>query len=106
MRNLLILGGLVVAAFMAGWFTIEPDGDKTTIRINRSEIQEDAKHAFDRGRDLLDNKLRDGSSSQYAGQNNTDGSVSPYGNQLQYQYSPTQQAGNTSTSGDYDRYSR
>ncbi len=54
MRNLFIMGMLTVAAFMAGWFTINREGDRTTIEINKSEIREDARKAIDRGRDLLE----------------------------------------------------
>lgn len=54
MRNLLVLGILTVGAFMAGWFTINRDGDRTTIEINKGEIREDARKAIDRGRELLE----------------------------------------------------
>lgn len=56
MRNLFILGALLVAAFMAGWFTIDRDGEQTTIKINREEIRQDARQAIDRGKDYLDRK--------------------------------------------------
>ncbi|QDV12199.1 hypothetical protein CA51_20780 [Rosistilla oblonga] len=54
MRNIFILGILVVGAFMAGWFTIDRDGEQTTIKINRTEIREDAKQAIDRGKEYLE----------------------------------------------------
>ncbi|QDS88175.1 hypothetical protein EC9_23630 [Rosistilla ulvae] len=67
MRNLLILGMLLVAAFMAGWFTIDRDGEQTTIKINRDEIRQDARQAIDRGKDYLD---RQNVGSQETGQAN------------------------------------
>ncbi|QDV68460.1 hypothetical protein Poly24_21690 [Rosistilla carotiformis] len=65
MRNIFILGILVVAAFMAGWFTIDRDGEQTTIKINRDEIRQDAKVAIERGKEYLDRQnLVPGDSSQ------------------------------------------
>lgn len=54
MRNLFIIGMLLVGAFMAGWFKINREGDQTTISINRSEIRQDTRKAIDRGREILD----------------------------------------------------
>ena len=54
MRNLMIIGMLLVAAFMAGWFKINRDGENTTIEINRNEIRQDAESAISRGRAYLD----------------------------------------------------
>ena len=54
MRNLFIIGMLVAGAFMAGWFQINREGDRTTIEINRNEIRSDTRRAIDRGRDFLD----------------------------------------------------
>ena len=56
MRNLLFLGMLVAAAFMAGWFQISKEGDRTTIEIDRNEIRSDARRAIDRGRQFLDER--------------------------------------------------
>ncbi|QDT03614.1 hypothetical protein K227x_19980 [Rubripirellula lacrimiformis] len=56
MRNLFIIGMLGVAAFMAGWFKINRDGDSTTIEINRAEIREDARKAIEKGREVLDRR--------------------------------------------------
>ena len=56
MRNLLIIGMLLVGAFMAGWFQINREGDRTTIEINRNEIRSDTRKAIDRGRDFLDRR--------------------------------------------------
>lgn len=53
MRNLIILALLLAGAFLAGWFTINRDGDRTTIEINRTEIRQDAREAIDRGREFL-----------------------------------------------------
>ncbi len=54
MRNLFIIALMLGGAFMAGWFTINRDGDRTSIEINRDEIRHDTRHAIDRGRQLLD----------------------------------------------------
>lgn len=56
MRNLLLLGLAVGGAFMAGWFTIERDGDRTRIEINKNEIRSDARQAIDRGRQYIDQR--------------------------------------------------
>jgi len=56
MRNLLILGMLAVAAFMAGWFKINRDEESTTIEFNRAEIRSDARRAIDKGRDILERR--------------------------------------------------
>ena len=56
MRNLFIIGILLVGAFMAGWFKVNRDGESTTIEINRSEIRSDARTAIDRGRDFLEHE--------------------------------------------------
>lgn len=54
MRNLFMIGMLITGAFMAGWFKIQRDGERTTIEINRNEIRSDARQAIDRGREFLD----------------------------------------------------
>lgn len=54
MRNLLILGMLACGAFFAGWFTIERDGDRTRIEINKAEIKGDIGSLKERGREYLD----------------------------------------------------
>ncbi|MEM9367461.1 MAG: hypothetical protein AAGD07_15830 [Planctomycetota bacterium] len=56
MRTLLLLGLAIGGAFMAGWFTIERDGDRTRIEINKSEIRSDTRQAIDKGRDYLDQR--------------------------------------------------
>ena len=52
----MILGGLAIAAFTAGWFQIHREGEHTMIRIDRSEIREDASRVIDRGRDFLERR--------------------------------------------------
>ena len=64
MRNLFIIGMLLVAAFMAGWFQINREGDRTTIEINRAEIRSDTRQAIDRGRDFLDRRDQQYTESQ------------------------------------------
>ena len=56
MRNLFIIAILLLAAFMAGWFKVNRDGDQTTIQINRAEIRDDARRAINKGRDFLDQR--------------------------------------------------
>jgi hypothetical protein len=56
MRNILIIGMVLVGASMAGWFKVQRDGERTTIEINRDEIRSDAKQAIDRGREFLDRR--------------------------------------------------
>ena len=53
MRNLIIIALLLVGAFMAGWFNVNRDGDRTTIEINRNEIRSDTRDAIEKGRELL-----------------------------------------------------
>ncbi|MEM1226418.1 MAG: hypothetical protein AAGJ40_12020 [Planctomycetota bacterium] len=67
MRSLMLLGLAVGAAFMAGWFTIERDGDQTRIGINKAEIRSDARQAIDRGRDILDKREQEMLAAQQGG---------------------------------------
>jgi hypothetical protein len=53
MRNLFIIATLLAGAFMAGWFKVQRDGERTTIEINRTEIRQDTREALDRGREFL-----------------------------------------------------
>ena len=53
MRNLFVIGIALLAMFLAGWFTIQRDGDRTTIEIDRKEIRDDARVVIDRGREYL-----------------------------------------------------
>lgn len=104
MRNLLLLGLLVGGAFMAGWFTIERDGDRTRIEINKTEIRQDTRQAIERGREFIDQQEQDRSAGsnpvQGAGYNapvNYETSGYPpnnysngnYGNQSTYPVSTT-----------------
>jgi hypothetical protein len=56
MRNILIIGMVLVGASMAGWFKVQRDGERTTIEFNRDEIRSDANKAIDRGREFLDRR--------------------------------------------------
>ncbi|SMP74776.1 hypothetical protein SAMN06265222_11833 [Neorhodopirellula lusitana] len=69
MRTLLLLGLAIGGAFMAGWFTIERDGDRTRIEINKTEIRSDARQAIDKGRDILDKREQDQLAAQQGGYN-------------------------------------
>ena len=55
-RNIILIGMAVGAASMAGWFSINREGDQTTIQINKAEIAEDARRAIDRGRNYFDER--------------------------------------------------
>ena len=59
---------LLVGAFMAGWFKINRDGERTTIEINRTEIRGDTRKAIDRGREFLDRHEQQYDDQQYAEQ--------------------------------------
>ena len=52
----MILGGLAIAAFTAGWFQIHREGEHTMIRIDGPAIREDASRVIDRGRDFLERR--------------------------------------------------
>lgn len=56
MRNLFIIVILAGVAFTAGWFTIDREGDKTTIQFNRAEIRQDTRRVIDKGREILDSR--------------------------------------------------
>lgn len=58
MRNLIIIAMLAGVAFMAGWFTIDRNGESTTIQFNRAEIRQDTRRVIDKGREILDNRDR------------------------------------------------
>jgi hypothetical protein len=55
-RNIIILGIAIAAASAAGWFTVNREGDRTTIQINRDEIRNDTRRAMDRSREFLDHR--------------------------------------------------
>ena len=57
-RALIFLGVLGIAAFVAGWISIDRNAEETTIRFNRDEIRQDTSKALAKGRELL-NKGRD-----------------------------------------------
>jgi hypothetical protein len=59
MRNIMFIGMLLSAAFMAGWFKIQRDGENTLIQIDRNEIRNDTRQAIDRGREILDRNQLD-----------------------------------------------
>lgn len=90
MRNLFIIGMLGVAAFTAGWFNINREGDSTTIEINRAEIRQDARRAIDRGREILDRRDQQFASQDQAQPNFDEQSYGPqsYGNPPAYQNQP------------------
>lgn len=60
MRNLFLLAIALLAAFMAGWFTVDREGDRTRIEIDGGEIRSDTREAIDRGRELLDSTAAGG----------------------------------------------
>jgi len=56
MRNIFIIGMLLVGASLAGWFTIEHDGEDTGIKFDTSEIRNDIGKLREKGRDYLDRR--------------------------------------------------
>lgn len=54
MRNLFIIGILIAGASMAGWFSVNREGDRTTIEFDRTEIREDTRNVFNRARGYLE----------------------------------------------------
>jgi hypothetical protein len=76
MRTIFVVGMILVAAFMAGWFTIQRDEEGTTIRINRDEIRGDTRQAIDRGREFLEH----GEKGQFPAEQVAE---QPYGGNLQ-----------------------
>ncbi|GEM_PF-2641260 len=82
-RSLMVLGILAVVAFMAGWFSINRDGDRTTIEINRDEIRNDAGQAIDRGKEYWEQRrLQQAQQQQGQGAAPANGysQTSPWGN--------------------------
>jgi len=67
MRTILLLALAAGGAFVAGWFSVERDGDRTRIEINKSEIRSDARQAIDRGRELLDRREREQRAREHGG---------------------------------------
>lgn len=101
-RNIIVLGMLVGAASMAGWFTINREGDQTSIQFNRDEIRSDAARAIDRGRQYLDQREHQFASEQGSASNYLD---EGYGyDQSSYQQQSYQQPsyqGQTYNQGQY-----
>ena len=95
MRNLLVLGLMIGGAFMAGWFTIDREGDRTTIEIDRSEIRGDARKAIDKGRELLDQRERERAAEEQASAagdpTTADQQINPY-QSAQYHQAPDPRA--------------
>ena len=113
MRNLLVLGLMIGGAFLAGWFTVDREGDRTTIEIDRSEIRGDARKAIDKGRELLDQRERERAAEEQANSagfpTTADQQTNPYeGNQYRQEPDPqTPYPGARQPSGQYsgERYS-
>ena len=63
-RTIVILGILLVVAFMAGWFTIQRDDNETTIRFNRDEIRADTRKAIAKGRELINQNVEEPSGQE------------------------------------------
>ena len=101
-RNLILIVMVVGAASMAGWFSINREGDQTTIQINRAEIREDAGRLFDRGREFLDEREQ-----RLASQRQDNGeSWNESGGYETYSEQDYRNAGYTDSRSDYqtDRY--
>ncbi|MEZ6086751.1 MAG: hypothetical protein R3C05_01710 [Pirellulaceae bacterium] len=83
MRNIFILGVLLVAASAAGWFSIDREDGQTKITINRDEIRNDAKEAIAKGKQYLDERKSEYRYSEGYEQANQPG-VNPYSNGQTY----------------------
>lgn len=79
-RSFMILGLLTAVAFMAGWFSINREGDRTLIEINRDEIRSDARQAIDRGRDYWEQRRLQEAQRQQQGYAQNPNGGSPWGN--------------------------
>ncbi|MDA8746214.1 hypothetical protein N9N28_16430 [Rubripirellula amarantea] len=90
MRNLFIIGMLAVAAFAAGWFKINRDGDSTTIEFNRAEIRDDTRRAIEKGREILDRRDEQFANQEQPQSNFDEQSYGPqpYGNPPAYPNQP------------------
>lgn len=95
-RSLMMLGLLAVVGFMAGWFTINRDGERTTIEINRDEIRNDARTAIDRGRSYLEQRREQQAAAQSDGWGNPPAWNPPVGNE------GVNQAGNWTQPGSWE----
>ncbi len=93
-RNIILLGMILAAASTAGWFTINREGDQTTIQINRSEIRSDATRAINRGREYLDQR-----DPRIAAQPN--GDLGRQYDERQYQYPANQYPANQYPANQY-----
>ena len=90
MRTILLLALAVGGAFAAGWFTIQRDGDRTLIEINKTEIRNDTRQAIDKGREMLDKREQE----RLANQQQQPGGYAPnQGNWPPQQAAPIQGAG-------------
>jgi hypothetical protein len=72
MRNLILIAMVVGGAFAAGWFTINREGDRTTIEFNRAEIRQDTRRAIDKGREILDRREQQIAQQQNAEEQNAE----------------------------------
>jgi hypothetical protein len=103
MRNLFIIGMLLVGAFMAGWFKVNRDGERTTIEINRNEIRGDARNAINRGREFLDRRDQQYADQQYADQQYADQQYAEGGQQAWPQEQVAAQQDAWGTNFDYQQ---
>ena len=81
-RNLIFLTMAVGAATMAGWLSIDREGDRTTIQINKAEILGDTRRAIDRSRELLNEREQRLASRESGDFANQDYAQQPYPQQI------------------------
>lgn len=106
MRNIFILGVLLVAASAAGWFSIDREDGQTKITINRDEIRNDAKEAISKGKKLLDERKGEFRYTEgYEQANQSNSSLFPNGSNASGQPNSelryTQQGGQYNAPGGY-----
>lgn len=66
MRNIIFVGMLLSAAFMAGWFKIQRDGENTLIEIDRAAIRNDTQQAIEKSRAVFERREQSSSEPSYA----------------------------------------
>ncbi len=100
-RNLIFLAMAVGAASMAGWFTVNREGDQTSIHFNRDEIRNDTRRVIDRGREYFDERQQRLASQQGSESQSPDDG---YGQQTYQQQSYQQQDDSDPRYGNDARY--
>ena len=54
LRTILVLALILVAMLMSGWISFRQSEAEINIRIDKQEIQEDTRHAIEKGKALIE----------------------------------------------------